>query len=216
MTTAGPVRAVVFDMDGTLFDSMAAVTHGFREVVLAAGGPRYTDEQIVEAFALGWAGPMLDGLLGRPHTPAQLVAYLRLLREGAAELAPYPGIVEALDELAEQAIAVAVFTGADVVSLEMLLQGTGLRDRFEVVTGGDEVERPKPAADGLLLTARRLGTQIGHIAYVGDNHTDMQAARAAGALAVGAGWGSLWRADHPADVVAQEPGELPAIVGRHG
>ena len=216
MTTAGPLRAVVFDMDGTLFDSMAAVTNGFREVVLAAGGPRYTDEQIVEAFGLGWAGPMLDGLLGHPHTPAQLAAYLRLLREGAADLAPYPGVVEALDELERQDLAVAVFTGADVVSLEMLLQGTGLRDRFEVVTGGDEVERPKPAPDGLLLTARRLGVAIDSVAYVGDNHTDMQAARAAGALAVGAGWGSLWRGDHPAHVVAHLPSELATIVGRHG
>ena len=72
----------------------------------------------------------------------------------------------------------AVFTGADRVSLRLLLGRTGLLGRFEVTTGGDEVANAKPAPDGILLTCERLGVDPARAAYVGDSRPDMEAARA--------------------------------------
>jgi HAD superfamily hydrolase (TIGR01549 family) len=205
-----PLDAVIFDMDGTLFDSLDAVTDGFIGTIADAGGPRYTPQQIIDAFPRGWAAPMLTHLLGRPSTESELANYHGVLRARSTEVAAYPGIPEALDALASADLRLGLFTGADVASLDILLGVTGLRERFEAVTGGNEVPRAKPSPDGILLTCRRMGVAPSQTAYVGDSPADMAAAHAAGAMAVAAGWGHLWPSDGPhdpraADVVAASP-----------
>jgi HAD superfamily hydrolase (TIGR01549 family) len=203
--------AVVFDMDGTLFDSMDRVTDGFIAVLAGAGGPTMTSEQVVDAFRHGPPRRMLDALLGRPTTDDELAEYHRGLSGGPT--ATYDGIDEALEALATTGARLAVFTGADVRSLELLLATAGLHGRFEVTTGGDEVAHPKPAPDGVLLTCERMGVDPSRAAYVGDSKADMEAARGAGVLAIGAGWGSLWHPSNDADVVAATPSDVVALVG---
>ena len=205
------IDAVIFDMDGTLLDSMNPVGDAFVETIVAAGGPTYTHTDIVAAFPKGPPGRILTHLLGRPVMAAETSDYHRRLDEYAVGLDPYPGVVPALDALAE-GTRLAVFTGADRVSLRLLLGRTGLLERFEVTTGGDEVTRAKPAPDGILLTCERLGVAPARAAYVGDSGPDMEAARAAGALAVGAAWGTLWQASHLADVTAETPADLVALL----
>ncbi|MET0799845.1 MAG: HAD family hydrolase [Actinomycetota bacterium] len=208
--------AVIFDMDGTLFDSMEPVTMAFIETIVEAGGPRYASEQIIESFTQGPSERMLEHLLGRPVTEAEHAAYHRRLDEGASAMRPYPDVEAALDALADAGLRLALFTGADVTSLELLLTKTGLLDRFEVRTGGDEAGRAKPDPAGITLTCALLGIDATAAAYVGDSEQDMLAARAAGSLAVGAGWGSLWRDDHPADVVVKFPEDLPLALANRG
>ena len=208
-----PLDAVIFDMDGTLFDSLDAVTDGFIGTIVDAGGPRYTRQQVIDAFPRGWAAPMLSHLLGRPSTEAELANYHGVLRARSTNIAAYPGVPEALDALASADLRLGLFTGADVASLDILLGVTGLRGRFEAVTGGNEVARAKPAPDGILLTCERLGVAPSQTAYVGDSPADMAAAHAAGAMAVAAGWGHLWPPDgshgaRAADMVAAAPREL--------
>lgn len=208
-----PLDAVIFDMDGTLFDSLDAVADGFIGTIMDAGGPRYTPQQVIDSFPRGWAAPMLTHLLGRPCTEAELANYHGVLRARSHDIAAYPGVPEALDALAAADLRLGLFTGADVVSLDILLGETGLRERFEAVTGGNEVARPKPAPDGILLTCQRLGVAPSQTAYVGDSPADMVAAHAAGVMAVAAGWGHLWPIDGPndapaADMVAAQPLEL--------
>lgn len=205
------IDAVIFDMDGTLIDSMDPVNEAFVETIVAAGGPTYTHADIIAAFPKGPSDRMLTHLLGRPVMAEDSSAYHRLLDEKAADLLPYPGITEALDAFAGKRLA--MFTGADRVSLRLLLGRTGLLGRFEVTTGGDEVENAKPAPDGILLTCERLGVDPARAAYVGDSRPDMEAARAAGTLAVGAAWGNLWQDSHPADVTAAAPADLITLLG---
>jgi HAD superfamily hydrolase (TIGR01549 family) len=207
-----PIEAVIFDMDGTLFDSMDPVTQGFIEAIVTAGGPRYSAHDIIGAFPRGWAGPMMSHLLGRPYTDDELGNYHARLDAGSNALRPYPGIDAAVDALSERGIRLALFTGADLRSVEILLGRTSLKGRFEVVTGGDEVAHAKPAPDGIVLTCERLDMDPAAIAYVGDSVADMRAARTAGALAVGAGWGRLWEAGIEADVIADQPSDLLGLV----
>jgi HAD superfamily hydrolase (TIGR01509 family) len=210
-TVAASIDAVIFDMDGTLIDSMSPVTDAYVETIVAAGGPRYAHEEIVAAFLKGPSDRMLAHLLGRPVMAEETSDYHRRLGENASSLAPYPGIAQALDALA-QSKRLAVFTGADRVSLRLLLGRTELRQRFEVTTGGDEVANSKPAPDGILLTCERLGVDPARAAYVGDSRPDMEAARAAGTIAVGAAWGNLWQGSHPADLTAAAPADLVALL----
>ena len=68
--------------------------------------------------------------------------------------APYPDIAQTMAALRERGRPVAVFTGASTRAAQILLGAAGLE--ADIVIGGDQVDRPKPAADGMLLAARRL------------------------------------------------------------
>ncbi len=209
---AGTIDAVIFDMDGTLFDSMDPVTEGFIETIVAAGGPRYSAQDIIDAFPQGWAGPMLAHLLGRAVSEDELADYHAGLHARSNGLMPYVGIEDALHALHGNGLRLALFTGADRRSVEILLGRTSMRERFEVTTGGDEVSRAKPAPDGIFLACRRLEVSPAAAAYVGDSRADMEAARAAGARAIGAGWGRLWGPNIEADAVAATPWDLPRLL----
>ena len=197
-------------MDGTLFDSMAATTSSFIGAV-ARGGARPSADEVIALFSLGPPRRILDRLLGRPATDDDLMRYHELLSAG--QVVVYDGVEEALERLRRAGVALGLFTGADVASLETLLGATALLSLFDGVVGGDEVAHPKPAPDGVLLACHRLGVAPEAAAYVGDTSADMQAARRAGVVAVGAGWGHFWASGNGADVVADTPSALPDVLG---
>jgi HAD superfamily hydrolase (TIGR01549 family) len=208
-----PIDAVIFDMDGTLFDSTESVTDGFIETIVTAGGARYTAQDIIGSFPQGSPGPILTHLLGRPYTDEELGDYHARLDAASDGLAPYDGIRECLDALGARGVRLALFTGADLRSVEILLARTALQGRFEVVTAGNEVAHAKPAPDGILLSCDRLDLPSTAVAYVGDSPADMEAAKAAGARPIGAGWGRLWTGVEGVEVAAA-PADLPALVAR--
>jgi phosphoglycolate phosphatase-like HAD superfamily hydrolase len=105
-----------------------------------------------------------------------------------------------------------VSTGASTDAAEILLGAAGLSRFFDVVVGGDEVALPKPAPDGIRLACERLGVRPRNAAYVGDADVDLEAARRAGAVAIAAGWGHLYRPGHEADRVLRRPGELAMLL----
>ena len=206
------VLAVVFDMDGTLFDSTECVTTAYRRAVVAAGGPEYTTADIVAAYPLGPPAVILRHLLGRPATTSEETAYLALLREHQDLILVYDGIRDVLDELVSASVRMAVFTGASTAAARQLLAATRLLKCFSVVVGGDDVARPKPEPDGILLACDRLGVEPHRTAYVGDSPLDVDAARRSGALAIGAAWGHLFDPDEPCDLVANLPQDLLSVV----
>jgi HAD superfamily hydrolase (TIGR01509 family) len=206
------MMAVVFDMDGTLFDSTECVTTAYRRAVAAAGGPGYSARDIVAAYPLGPPAAILGHLLGRPATTADEARYLTLLREHENLIFVYDGITNLLGELASRGLPLAVFTGASTAAATQLLASTRLLSFFSVVVGGDEVPRPKPEPDGILRACDRLGVAPSRTGYVGDSPLDVEAARRSGALAVGAAWGHLFDPEAPCDVVATRPQDLLSIV----
>ncbi len=206
------VRAVVWDMDGTLIDSSAVVPDAYITVISRRGGPRYSRDDIIAAYRYGPPNLMLTELLGRACTSEDVDAYHACLRATAAGALPYPGIVDVLDMLRRRRIPQAVFTGAHHHGARILLEANGLLPHFARVIGGDEVAHQKPAPDGVLLACAALGVEPSATAYVGDAPGDLAAARAAGALAVAAGWGHFFRAAALADLVLATPRQLLSVL----
>jgi HAD superfamily hydrolase (TIGR01509 family) len=205
------VAAVVFDMDGTLFDSSAVVPDAYVAVVAELAGRAVTRQDVITAYPVGPPAVLLAHLTGRPVGPEHLARYHALLRLGAGSLRPYPGLHGVLDALAAR-IPLAVFTGADRTAALMLLEATGLASRFDAVVGSDEIERPKPDPEGILEACRRLGVPPARAAYVGDSARDLEAARRSGALAVAAAWGHEFDREVVADIVAEQPGDLVTLL----
>jgi HAD superfamily hydrolase (TIGR01549 family) len=207
------VAAVVWDMDGTLFDSSSVVPGAFIAALRTSGTANVSAEQVIAAYGLGPPAVLLAHFLGRQATDAEVDRYHRELEGAARATAVYPGVPQALDALRPR-LRLAVFTGASRRAANILLGATGLSHYFDEVVGGDEVARAKPAPDGLLETCRRLAILPEEAAYVGDAPVDLEAAREAGVMAIGAAWGHMYSADATADAVAQSPGDVESLVRR--
>jgi HAD superfamily hydrolase (TIGR01509 family) len=209
--TARNIQAVLFDMDGTLLDSVGPTLEAYVSTVRECGGPATTAEDVLATFPAGSTRAVLTVLLGRPAGDDDMVCFSRHLEMAAAAMSPYDGIDAALRALAGT-VPIGVVTGATQRTARLLLERTGLLQYFGVVVGGDEVANAKPDPECIVLGCRRIEVEPGHAAYVGDAPTDLEAARRAGAVPVAVAWGHHYDAEIPADLVLRTPAEILGIL----
>jgi len=201
-------RQLVWDMDGTLLDSSVAVPAAYVTAIRRLGGPELTPAQVVAGYTVGPPEALLAHLLGRDLAAGEPEAYYEEL--SAARVAAYPGVADVLAALRARGHQIAVFTGASTRAARMLLAAAGVA--VDLLVGGDEVPRPKPAGDGLLLAARRLGIAPGDLAYIGDAPVDLRAAAAVGGVSAAAAWGHQYQPAEAADVTLVAPAEALTLL----
>ena len=212
MTSARRVTAVLFDLDGTLVDSMATLPAAYADAVRELGGRPVTIPEVVSRFALGPTAAVLSSLLDRPTDEDDLECFYRHVETRASRVRAFPGIPELLRTLREAEVPVAVFTGATHRTADLVLRHSSLLHEVDVVVGGDEVPEVKPSPAGIHLACRLLDVASDDVAYVGDVASDMACARAAGSLAVLAAWGGDLSGEADADVIAQHPSDLLEVL----
>lgn len=209
MTSDAQTQAVVFDLDGTLLDSMTFAPNAYVDTIRALGGPEVSAKQVVAAWHIGPTPVVLAHFLDRAITPEDIECFHSYFTAGAVGVQVFPAVVEMLDTLHDNGYRLGVYTTATRRAATLMLATVGLAARFSTVVGGDEVREPKPAPLGLQLACRQLGVSVTEVAYVGDAEVDLRCAQAAGALGIHAGWGDPGSkltelglvARHPTDVV---------------
>jgi HAD superfamily hydrolase (TIGR01549 family) len=207
-----PLSAVIFDMDGTLIDSKATVPAAYAATIFELSGRRCTDDEIIAAYGAGPAGELIGRFIGRPATDDDVDLWHRELEARLADTTVYPGVADALRALRTAGVKLAVFTGATARAAKLQLKRASDLGPFDAIVGSDEIQRVKPAPDGVLRACALLDVEPSHAAYVGDAANDVLCARAAGALGVAAGWGHLFTPDMEADAVAITPADLMGLV----
>jgi HAD superfamily hydrolase (TIGR01509 family) len=179
----GPVRAVVFDLDGVLVDSEVWWDEVRRDWAAEHGRAWTADDRAAVMGANGrqWSTTMRRRL-ALDLSPAEIEAAIvgrvvaRYREEGAPRI---DGAVDAVERAArELPIAVASSAHRDVI--DAALHALGIADRFGAIVSSDEVEHGKPAPDVYLETARRLGVDPEAVLVVEDSLNGVRAAKAAG------------------------------------
>jgi HAD superfamily hydrolase (TIGR01549 family) len=180
-------RALIFDCDGTLMDSLGNAVESFHYALERMGEPRSTPD-ILRYFGVS-ADRILLNLLQDEARAAQAYEFYR---KHQTELAPrtqvYPGIPSLLQRADEAGIPLGIVTGRHRLDLDILLQPHGLLRYFQVIVTDNELAQPKPSPEGLLRALSALRVAAPQSFYIGDSPTDIQAAQAAGVMAVAALW----------------------------
>ena len=176
---------MLFDVDGTLADSLPVCLAAFREAIRASTGRELTDAEIVARF-----GPTEEGMIQRlvpGDWEACLDIYLEAYRRALAQRpTSLPAMAAALERLRGRGLSLGVVTGKGLRSALLTLDHLGLARYFDMVEAGSPEGNVKPASIRQALA--RWGLRAGRVAYIGDSASDIHAAREAGVVPLGAAW----------------------------
>lgn len=174
---------ILFDLDGTLLDTSEAHAYAAQRALRSHG--QASDAASVHRFLVAHDAASAD--IEEAVYFAVWREMQRLYRKVLHTVQPFPGAPDALHTLTRAGHRLGVVTSKRRWAVERELAQTGLHAAFEVVVCRDDTQQHKPHPQPLLLAQSRLAMRGG--AYLGDQETDVVAARAAGMLPLGAGWG---------------------------
>jgi len=209
---------VLFDLDGTLIDSIRLILDSYHHTFAVHGLPACADDMLLR----GVGTPLRTQLSGYSDDPAAVLAMIETYR--AYNLAhhdtcvrPYPGAVACVRALVERGVKVAIVTSKNRHSTERGLEVSGLTGVFPVLVCADDVTNPKPHKEPVDLALARLGALHGEAIFVGDSLHDMHAGRSAGVATGAALWGPLSREDlapsEPSHWLDKPEDLLPLVLG---
>lgn len=186
--TRPPVRAAIFDVDGTLVDSIEGMRLAAAKAAARYG---YTVSSEMVCRALNFGESLWELVIPqKARTDPELLQVLR--RETRrhwpevleSAVAPFPGLEATLRALREAGIQLAIYTGSRGESF-LPLQRAGLLEWFNPILTAADVAYPKPHPEGLQRILAQLGLRPEEAAYIGDTRHDILAGRAAGTRTIG-------------------------------
>jgi len=181
-TSTAPVRAVLFDLDGTLLDTAEDLWHAANRMLEALRLPSRSLEEVRSFVGKGTAKLVERCIAGGGETLERALALFEAayLEESGRHTQIYPGVLEGLEMLRADGIAMACVTNKPGKFTLPLLQTIGIAKYFPVVVSGDTLERRKPDPLPYAHACSQLGVEESQAVVVGDSANDMVAGRAAG------------------------------------
>lgn len=216
------IRACVFDLDGTLCDSVVSIGSCVNHVLEEFGLPQ-VEMELYKIFVGDGAHRLIVRVLQHVGAGEELVEpvlerYVERFREECLyQVRAYEGIPETLAAIRARGIPMAVLSNKPHENTEKVVYTLFGRELFTLVRGQRPGVPRKPDPKGALLEAEELGVKPEECLYIGDTATDMRTGNRAGMETVGVLWGFRGREEleeSHADHIIGEPGELLALLGR--
>jgi HAD superfamily hydrolase (TIGR01509 family) len=175
------IRALLFDLDGTLLDSypvhLAAYCNSLSRL-----GYQLSEEAFLATYSPNWYHTYAAIGLPRELWDTADTYWLEEAKKQTPIL--FPGVVEALHRLRER-YPLGIVTSGSKSRVERDLASNGIQAFFQVVITGDDVRNPKPAPDGLEIALQALGIAREAAVYIGDTQLDLETAQSAGVQFIG-------------------------------
>ncbi len=191
-STTTDVKGVVFDMDGTLLNTLPDLTALTNAVLSDLGYPTHTEEAIRGFIGDGVRALMMRAMpdsASDDEKEAALAEWKSRYQEfGRRKTVPYPNIIEMLEGLKSKGVKLGVLSNKFDAAVKDLA-GFYFPATFDVAKGESPMCPRKPDPTGLLASIQEIGLNPSQVAYIGDSAGDMKTAKAAGAMAIGVSWG---------------------------
>lgn len=210
-------KAVIFDLDGTLSDSIASLKYcGDRALAPFGYGP-YSESDYKYFVGDGAANLIKRALIKSGdrelvHFDEAFALYKQYFAADCMyRVKPYEGIPELLAALKDRGVRIAVLSNKPHEQSVEVVESLFGRGYFDLVQGQKEGVPIKPDPGGVFVILKEFGLAAGDILYLGDTATDMRTGKAAGAFTVGALWGFRDRKEleeSHADAIIERPAEL--------
>jgi pyrophosphatase PpaX len=209
---------VLFDLDGTVLDTVTLILQSHRHAVRTVLGKELSDEELVSQVGR----PLMEQMqVFSPDRAEELFTVYRTWNHANTKrlIATYDGINELLDALAADGRTLGLVTSKSRDAVDLAFDSVpGIGERFSVVLSSDDTALHKPSPEPILRALELLGSDgTGGACYVGDAPFDLQSAKAAGVKAIAVTWGFFDRAaleaENP-DVICETPAELLEAIRR--
>ena len=192
-TIMNRISCVIFDLDGTLTRTNELIYATFNHVT-----KKYLNKEFTPVEITGMFGPpeeeAVEKMVGRERIGEAMddfYAFYETHHSGMATL--YRGIREMLEFLKSRGLILAIFTGKGKRSALISLEKFEIKNYFDLIVTGDDVENHKPSADGIRKVLKRFSLEPGEVLMVGDAVADVKAAREAGVAIAAVVWDSYAR-----------------------
>lgn len=208
--------AVLFDLDGTLIDSAPDLAGAANDLRASRGLPPLPYDSLrpmVGSGARGMVGVAFGTKPGDAAFEALRDAFLERYAQRLLELTRvFEAMEPVLQSIERAGLRWGIVTNKAMRYTAPIVEGLALKARVGALVAGDSTPHSKPHPEPLFEAARQLALAPGRCVYVGDDHRDMLAGRAAGMAALAAGWGYLGNGqsvhEWGADSVLAHPDEL--------
>ena len=188
------IKSIMFDLDGTLIDSVPAYYRAMDSILKTVGlppAPKSVVADVMTGKPQAWEQIIPEKMKDRKDKLIQeCLSVGRRITQNMFrdDVALFEGVRELFLSLAERNILIGLVSSTERVNIERKLDPlirNGLRDYLDVVITIEDAPKMKPAPDPLFECARRLGVSPGHCIYVGDSHVDIRAGNSAGMTTIG-------------------------------
>jgi len=190
---AREIKAIIFDLDGTLADTFPIIVAAWNAAVREPLEREYSASEVISRFGVPDAA-MLQRDLPQTAWERSLEIYYRHYEAEHGMVAPFAGVPQLLQALKQRGVPLGVMTGKGQRTAAITMRELGWTDMFGSIVTGEDVVNQKPAPDGPLLAAQQLGVEPEFCAYIGDSPADIGAGRAANMLTIVAGWHTVYEA----------------------
>ena len=210
--------ALLFDLDGTLVDTIGFILESMHAAFAGFPGGRPTDAEWTAGIGTPLRAQLREWVRDETDVERLALRYRAHQREHLARLTRrFPGVAETLASLRERGHPMAIVTSKAEEIARLTLEHAGLLRFMDTVVGVESTVRHKPDPEPVRVALERLGVDPSHAVFLGDSPHDVAAGNAAGVATVAVAWGPFARET----LVAAGPAhwletieELPALVAR--